>query len=79
MKYKDWCYWAKTPGKQLNISIFLAAIAFSGFIYTYYASLTWDLVVASIIMGTFLMLSIFYISYALIICFFMIKYYYFKK
>lgn len=78
MKYKDYCYWARTPGMQLSYSIILAAIAFSGFFYTYYASLYWPLLLATIIMGTFLMLSIYYISYSIIISYLMIKDYYFK-
>lgn len=78
MKLKDYCLWAKTPGAQVNMSVLLMVISFSGFIYTYYASLYWPLTLASPIMGTFLGLGLFYLGYTLILCYFMIKNYYFK-
>ncbi|MBD3312725.1 hypothetical protein GF352_04705 [archaeon] len=77
MKLKDFCLWAKTPGMQVNMSVLLMVISFSGFIYTYYASLYWPLTLSSPIMGTFLALGLFYLGYTLILSYFMIKNYYF--
>jgi hypothetical protein len=77
VKYKDYCFWAKTPGGQLSVSVLLAAMSFTGFIYTYYASLYWPLFFAALIIGTFLMLSVFYLGYSLILSYLMIKKYYF--
>jgi|GEM_PF-2797687 len=78
MKLKDYCYWAKTPGVQLNISIALAAFSFVMFFYVYYASLYWPLMLAAFVMGASLFLAIFYTVYALQVSYLMIKKYYFK-
>jgi len=79
MRYKDYCFWAKTPGAQLNVSIILSAVSFSGFFYVYYATLYWPLILSAVLMGSFLMLSVFYIVYSMIICYLMVKDYYFRK